>query len=850
MTSLDQLRVGQRASIKGVAGADALVQRLLEMGLMEGAHVEVLGFAPFGDPMEVRLRDYRLSLRRREAARVSVVLQEEEPGLTVEPTESDIEEPCGPCTGRNGHAVRPGTLTVALVGNPNTGKTTLFNALAGMRQRVGNYPGVTVEIKKGQTSWHGRTFDLVDLPGTYSLAPRSPDEMLAVDLVLGQLPAEHRPDVIVSIVDASNLERNLYLTTQVLELGIPVVVALNMVDIAEGQGLKVDAERLARRLGVPVVPIQANRKLGLELLKEAVAQMPHTGALDGRAAPVFPSAFEEEAQSLASHLGGSVAPFLVRRLLLDTGGSAEERLLEGRPDLRDQVEEARARLEAAGCGVPAVEPRVRYAWIKERLAGCVVRPVRQVVTWTDRIDRLVTHRVWGTLIFAALMFVVFQALFAWAKPLMDLVNSGKDLLANLVGGALPTGPLTSLLTDGVIAGVGGVLVFLPQILILFGFIAILEDCGYMARVAFLMDRLMARAGLSGKSFIPMLSSMACAVPGIMATRVIENRRDRLATILVAPLMSCSARLPVYTLLIAAFFPIRGLNNPNGFAWWIPGLVLFCLYALGVIIAPVVAYVLKRTVLKGETPPFVMEMPLYKRPSPGTVLRRMAESGWEFVRRAGTIILASMIVVWALLYFPNGPAYSARIEEKKQALAALKEQAGATDAEKERLDRQAREQEAAINVEQGTWKRQSYLGRMGRAIEPVVRPLGWDWKVGMAALASFPAREVVVGTLGIIYNEGDVDPGEVSESANPAETGLSKALQGATWDDDPARRVFTVPVALSLMVFFALCCQCASTLAVIKRETNSWRWPVFTFAYMTALAYVGALVVYQAGSLIG
>jgi ferrous iron transport protein B len=429
--------------------------------------------------------------------------------------------------------------------------------------------------------------------------------------------------------------------------------------------------------------------------------------------------------------------------------------------------------------------------------------------------------------------------------------------------------------DGVLKGVGAVVVFLPQILILFGFIAVLEDCGYMARAAFLMDKLMARCGLSGKSFIPMLSSVACAVPGIMATRVIENRRDRLATILVAPLMSCSARLPVYTLLIGAFLTV-------GFPWWVPGLTMFLMYCIGLIIAPLVALVLKRTLLRGETPVFLMEMPLYKMPSPRAVLRRIVDAGLAFLRRAGTLILASMVLVWALLYFPDGASYSGRINEIEQQvekekseledkdeslrsleremvrlrqtgadsarLAALEQEAAPLQAEAAKLRSVVAPVEAQARDLEAEWTRQSWLGRLGRAIEPVVRPLGWDWRIGVAALASFPAREVVVGTLGIIYKVGKVEPDEVRSETDFSENKLAEALRTAEWDDQPGRRVYTVPVALSLMVFFALCCQCASTLAVIRRETRSWLWPAFTFTYMTALAYVAALVVYQIGQL--
>src|SRR6266545_444249 len=515
--------------------------------------------------------------------------------------------------------------TVALVGNPNTGKTTLFNALTGLNQRVGNYPGVTVETKKGKFHLDGEMFDVIDLPGTYS-----PAEMVAVDVILGREAGEAKPDVVVTIVDASNLERNLYLTTQVLELGVPVVVALNMIDVAEGQGIRIDAQRLAQQLGVPVVPIQANKHKGLDRLTQAIVAA--VGQDPPSRTPVFPEAFEREVEALRVLVGSELPSYLVRRLLLDVNGQTERRLAgQFNGELAQHVKAARQRLTEAGCPVPAVEARVRYGWLREATLGCVERPAKRPVSWTDRLDRILTHRIWGAVIFLALMFVVFQSIFTWAKPLMDLIGDGRGWLAGVISEAMDAGPLRSLLVDGVIFGVGSVLIFLPQIIILFAFIAVLEDCGYMARAAFLMDRLMARCGLNGKSFIPLLSSMACAVPGIMAARVIENRRDRLAPILVAPLMSCSARLPVYSLLIGAFLPI------GEYGWWVPGLVFFCLYMIGIVLAPLIALLLKRTLLRGETPAFVMEMPLYKMPSLRTILRRAFDAGWMFLKRAGTLI---------------------------------------------------------------------------------------------------------------------------------------------------------------------------------------------------------------------
>jgi ferrous iron transport protein B len=706
------------------------------------------------------------------------------------------------------------TLTVALVGNPNAGKTTLFNALSGLRQRVGNYPGVTVDMKKGHFTAAGVPADLIDLPGTYSLAARSPDEMVAVDLLLGRRPEEPRPDVVLSIVDATNLDRHLYLTSQLLDLGEPVVLAVNMIDAAAAQGIVIDFEKLEAELGIPVVPIQANKGIGFEELSKALVAAAEAGVVPR--GPALPDAFEKEVAVLQVELGSEVPGFLTRRLLLDIGGYVELWLVQQHgPELGQLLDEARQRLAAAGASVPGVEARARYGWLKPIVAASVSKPAVRPVTWTDCIDSVLTHRVWGTLVFLFVMFAMFQSIFVLAKPVMEAISEGFDAAAKGVEGAMDAGPLRSLIADGMIKGVGGVLVFLPQILILFAFIAVLEDCGYMARAAFLMDRLMSKCGLSGKSFIPMLSSVACAVPGIMAARVIENRRDRLATILVAPLMSCSARLPVYTLLIGAFLT-------EGYAFWVPGFTLFAMYMIGFTIAPLVALALKRTLLRGATPLFVMELPAYKRPMLRGVLRRMWDAGAAFVARAGKIILATMIIVWALLYFPNTDASGVKYEDRIEQASVESEDA-----------------DALKNEIAAEWKRNSYLGRVGLALEPVFVPLGWDWRIGTATLASFPAREVIVGMLGLLYEVGE----DTSEDGATLATTVRKE-----WSSDPIRGRYGVPVALSIMVFFALCMQCASTLVVIQRETKGWAWPAFTFVYMTALAYVGALLTFQIGKL--
>ncbi|HEY2410600.1 MAG TPA: ferrous iron transport protein B [Pirellulaceae bacterium] len=736
------------------------------------------------------------------------------------------------------------TLTVALVGNPNTGKSTLFSALAGVRQRVGNYPGVTVEKKLGTAEFHGQAFTIVDLPGTYSLSPRSPDEMVAVDVLLGRQVDAPAIDVVLCIVDASNLERNFYLVSQVLELGLPTVIALNMVDVAKSKGLELDFAKLGERLPVKCVRVQANKAVGIAELKQAIVSAAGEAKCASRPSP-FPTQFTAEVAALRSRVCSSaecqLPRYLVERLLLDTSGYLAKAGLNGvDEELLAEVQAARGRLAEAGLPVPAVESIARYGWATQTLEGVVTRPSKRPVTVSDRIDGWLTHRFFGTVVFIAVMLMMFQAVFLVAGPASALIDWVNSALAEAVTRVMPEGAMRSLITTGVIGGVGGVLVFVPQIFTLFFFIAVLEDCGYMARAAYLMDKLMSRIGLSGKSFIPLLSSFACAVPGIMATRVIENRRDRLVTILVAPLMSCSARLPVYTLLIGAFVPTWTLSLGAIEIPWLQGVVMFAMYAVGTIAGIAAAFVLKRTILRGPTPPFVMELPSYKMPGVRIVLMRMLEQGWSFVYRAGTLIFCVSILVWGLCYFPHDRSQiDSRLLERRTELVRL------TAAPTRRADDPAwtpglNDEAELAEVEneiEGQYLATSFLGRAGKLIEPVVRPLGWDWRIGCAAIASFPAREVVVATLGVIYNLG--------EGQDEASADLRERLKSATWDGTN-RKVFNLPVALSIMVFFALCAQCASTLAVIRRETGNWWWPAFTFVYMTLLAYVGALLTYQIG----
>ncbi len=715
----------------------------------------------------------------------------------------------------------PAPRVIAVVGNPNTGKSTLFNALTGLRQKTGNYPGVTVEKHTGTAELPCGEVTLVDVPGTYSLAAQSPDEMVAVDVLAGAYEDIGRPDAVLAVVDATNLRRNLYLVSQVLEQGLPVVVALNMVDAAEKRGIRIDARRLGELLHATVVPTVASKGVGLETLRQALdAAVLHGTPAEISILPELRAAARDLAEALRDR-GIAISDYAVERALIDQGGYAERRLLQRAGEaLRERLAAVR---EAVGQGKPlsAVEARARYDWIN-RVVSEVERRTEARPGLSDRIDRIVSHPFLGSLLFVLVMGLVFQAVFSWATPLMDWIDGLTGALADTIHAVLPPGALASLLADGVVAGVGSVVIFLPQILILYAFIILLEDTGYMARAAFLMDRLMRWCGLSGQSFIPMLSSFACAVPGIMATRVIPDRRDRLATILAAPFMTCSARLPVYALLIAAFVP-----RQTWLGGWVnlQGLVLLGLYLLGILGGILTAWLLKRTLLRGPTPTFLMELPPYRIPSLRSMGLRLWDRARIFLRRAGTIIFTVAVVIWALAYFPRPSAVHDRFEAQRHAVAALPETLRAA-----RL-RELDHAEAAAYLEQ------SYLGRMGRAVAPLFAPLGWDWKVSAAVIAGFPAREVVIAVLGTIYAVGS----EVDETSEA----LAARLAAATWPD--GRPVFTLPMVLGMLVFYAFCLQCAATVVTIGRETNHWGWPAFAWTYMTSLGYLGALLTYQLGS---
>ncbi len=696
-------------------------------------------------------------------------------------------------------AAAPSRMPVyALVGNPNCGKSTLFNALTGLKQKVGNYPGVTVEKKVGTAySQHGQPITVIDLPGAYSLAARSPDEAVTRDVLLGRRADTPQPDRILCIVDATNLERNLYLVHQILDLGRPVILVLNMMDVAVQAGLDVRVARLEHELGIPVIPCEAVNGKGVIELKLAMsrADLPLSRHAWDIPAAIAPAVAELQASLTASD---GKAPLIARAEALLLLTDQDSVRVAGSTPLSARTSEIlhhwQRKWEGEGTDWAGTLVNSRYEAIGKVAADVVLHAGIAGPTRSDKIDAFATHPVWGWITLGAVMTLLFLSIFTLAEYPMNFIDARIAELSNWIKDTMPPGDLRDLITDGAIAGVGGVVIFLPQILILFFFIGLLESTGYMARAAFIMDRLMSRVGLNGKSFIPLLSSYACAIPGIMATRTIEDHKDRLVTILVAPLMSCSARLPVYLLMIAALVPgdrVPLLTKVG---------IMLLMYALGTFGAFGFAWLFKRTLLKGAPPVMIMELPPYRLPGLRDVVFHMLERGWLFLRRAGTVILGISIILWFLAAYPKAPD-------------------GATE-----------QQQLA----------QSFAGRAGHVLEPMIKPIGFDWQIGIGLISSFAAREVFVSTMGVVFNAKADDDADTAP--------LRQALLAARWPD--GRALFTPLVCFTLMIFYVFAMQCVSTVAVVRRETNTWKWPLFQIGYMTGTAWIISFVVYRSGLALG
>lgn len=800
--SLDQVAPDEAACVRSVGGNPSLRRRLLELGFGPGVAVHLLRRAPLGDPITVRLRGYHLSLRLAQARAVQV-----ERNAPAAPR-PDAQ------TAASVRSVAPtrSPQRWALIGNPNAGKTSLFNALTGLRQRVANYPGVTVTIRHGSCR-SDPALSAIDLPGTYSLTAQSPDERLAVELLTGRAGTAAVADGVLAVVDAANLPRNLLLLTQVLELGLPVVVALTMTDLAAAAGAPVDPAALSLRLGVPVIALAPPGQRSLDELHAALAQA-RCAADRPWQAPQLAAAAQrlgQQLRELAPRQLGSEAPELAALRLLTGADHLPRYAACG--DERLVVAVERTRQELAGIDALAADLAARYAWI-DSVVAAVAPPLSVPVAelgWRGRADAILLHRGGGLAVFALVMAALFASIFSLAPPLSDLIEAGLGWATQAVTATLPRGVFAELATDGILAGVGAVLVFIPPIALLFLLLGTLEDCGYLARAATLLDRALARFGLSGAAFVPLLSAHACAIPAVLAARHIPAPRERLVTILVAPFLSCSARLPVYLLLVGMCFAGAGVLVQTS--------AYLGLYLVGIIAALGTAWAVRCLGGHQAPPSFLMELPPLRLPQPASVLRSAAGHTAEFVKKAFTVIFACSVLLWVLVAFP-----------RQTRLVAGPD--GVPVAESVAPPRE-----------------DSYAGRFGRAIEPAIAPLGYDWKMGIGLLAAFGAREAFVGAMGVVHG--------LAEDEVEDETGrqtLTQRLRADTrvigHDAEGApilAPVWTTPAILSLLVFFALAMQCMSTLAVVRQETGGWRWPLFQLLLMSGLAYLAALAVFQLGT---
>lgn len=696
---------------------------------------------------------------------------------------------------------------VALVGNPNSGKSSLFNQLTGLKQKIGNFPGVTVEKRSGLTTLpDGSTLEIIDLPGIYSIYPRSLDEQIVSEILLNHRSTT-TPDKIVVIADATNLKRGLLLLSQIMDVGLPTILALNMMDLVAKAGISYDLKKLSAKLSIPVVAINARMGIGLQELKKVIA-----GPVEPPAKPVFP--IWDEARKPVKELR--------EKLGVDNDYEAYQFLEQPRSlnflsrNDRQVVDEIRTRYNFTPGKFQGAETIQRYGFIQDLLNEVTLKQTD--FSWKNysrRIDKVLTHKVWGYVLFFGLLFLIFQAIFAWATVPMDLIDQLFASLRQYLHSALPEGPLTSLLANGIVPGIGGIMIFVPQIAILFAFISILEESGYMARVVFLMDKIMRKFGLNGKSVVPLMSGVACAIPAIMATRTIDNWKERMITIFVTPLMSCSARLPVFTILIALIVPemkLFGFFN-------LQGLALMGLYLLGFVAAIGSAWVMKHIIRVRERSFLIMELPTYRIPRWSNVGYTIIEKTKAFVFEAGKVIMAISIILWVLASYGPG-----------DRLAKARENVLAESPELIAEESELHNRIAAYKLEH------SYAGVVGKAIEPAIRPLGYDWKIGIALITSFAAREVFVGTMATIYSIGSVD---VEEEDTTIRTRMKQEINPETGGPR-----FTPAVGFSLLIFYLFAMQCMSTLAVVYRETGGWKWPMLQLLYMTSLAYISALIVYQ------
>lgn len=820
-TYLSDIATGQEAIITKVLGHGAFRKRITEMGFVKGKKVRVIKNAPLQDPVEYEILGYYVSLRRTEAELVEVVSVEEAQNLSSIDFNGVIDEEKLKIT-----AIKKGkVINVALVGNPNCGKTTLFNHASGSHERVGNYSGVTVDAKEASLKRNDYLFNIVDLPGTYSITEYSPEELYVRTHIIDQ-----KPDIIINVVDASNLERNLFLTTQLIDMNIKVVIALNMYDELERKKVQFDYEALGAMLGIPIIPTVASRGRGVNELFDKLIEVYEDRDPSVRHIHINYGALIEKAINNIQHeiwktprIRDRYSSRYVAVKLLETDKTTLHELegFENYAEIKEVARQNIAMLEKEyGEKSETIITDAKYGFIDGALKETYKEPKTDKRSVKRELDDILTHRYLGFPIFLFFMWLMFQATFSLGSYPMEWIDSGVGMLSNWLQNTMTEGPLRDLVVDGIVGGVGGVIVFLPNILILFFCISLMEDTGYMARASFIMDKLMHKIGLHGKSFIPLVMGFGCNVPAIMATRTLDNRKDRILTMIITPFMSCSARLPVYVLLISAIFPEN------------QGIMLFGIYMVGILLAIITALIMKKVAFDKKDVPFVMELPPYRKPTLRNTTMHMWFKAKQYLQKMGSVILVASVLIWALGYFPTNVEYS---KDYNSEIAALEQDMQLSEADKS-------SQINNLIVDQESERQEfSYIGRLGHAIEPVIEPLGFDWKMGVSIVTGLAAKEIVVSTMGVLYH-ADMDASEESETLKnnikeqKHHTGVLKG-----------QKVFTPLASIAFMLFILIYFPCVAVIAAIKKEAN-WGWAIFTMVYTTALAWLVAFATYQIGSL--
>jgi len=820
-TYLSDIKTGDEAIITKVLGHGAFRKRITEMGFVKGEKVIVIKNAPLQDPVEYEIMGYKVSLRRSEAELVEVVSIEDAKHLSEVKFEGTIDEN----TLKVSALEKGKVINVALVGNPNCGKTTLFNYASGSHERVGNYSGVTVDAKEAMLKKDGYTFKIVDLPGTYSITEYSPEELYVRTHIM-----EKMPDIVINVVDSSNLKRNLFLTTQLIDMNIKVVIALNMYDELEKRGVKFEYDALGEMLGIPIIPTVASKGIGVdELFKKLIDvyedRDPSVRHIHINYGPFIETAINKIQAEIWKNpkITDKQSSRYVAIKLLETDKTTLVQLKEygNFEQIKTLTKNTISELEKEyGERSETIITDAKYGFIDGAMKETYREPKKDKYKLKRELDDLLTHKVWGFPIFLFLMWLMFQATFTLGKFPMEWIDSGVQVLGHWLQNVMSPGALRDLLVDGIIGGVGGVIIFLPNIMILFFFISLMEDTGYMARASFIMDKLMHKIGLHGKSFIPLVMGFGCNVPAIMATRTLDNKKDRILTMIITPFMSCSARLPVYVLLISAIFPQN------------QGLVLFTIYLIGILLAITTALIMKRVVFAKKEVPFVMELPPYRIPTLKNTSLHMWHKGQQYLKKMGNVILLASILIWALGYFPRHIDYSTNYDAQ---ISVLK-----TNKQLQTPDKEQKVMQLEMSKESERQEK-SYIGQLGHAIEPVIRPLGFDWKMGVSIITGLAAKEIVVSTMGILYQ---ADP-----QADAGSGSLKEKIKEQTHNNGEfkGQAVFTPLVSFGFMLFILIYFPCVAVIAAIKKE-SSWGWAVFTMVYTTAIAWVVAFASYQIGSL--